>query len=111
MVVRPIDSESCSELKRWLKIPGHTELKSLPVTMTGIESARVTTVLSIKLTIIGTKSRSSKLGIGKMSTGRSSNHAFEPPDWRLLWRVAGALEEFAPAARSNRQSAAAQRGR
>ena len=39
------------------------------------------------------------------------NIAFEPTGWRYLRRAAGALEEFAPAARSNCRCAAAQRGR
>jgi len=41
----------------------------------------------------------------------TSNNAFEPSDWRQLWRAAGALREFAPAARSYRRLAAAQRER
>jgi len=41
----------------------------------------------------------------------SSNHAFEPADWRFLSRAAGTLGQFAPAARSGCRFAAAQRGR
>jgi len=39
------------------------------------------------------------------------NNAFEPADWRLLWRAAGTLREVAPAARCYRRFAAAQRER
>lgn len=41
----------------------------------------------------------------------SSNNAFGPPDRPQLRRVAGALGEFARAARTYRRRAAAQRGR
>jgi hypothetical protein len=39
------------------------------------------------------------------------NNVFEPPGLPDLWRAAGALREFAPAARSDCRIAAAQRGR
>jgi hypothetical protein len=39
------------------------------------------------------------------------NNAFEPSVRPPFWRAAGALREFAPAARSDRRRAAAQRGR
>jgi hypothetical protein len=43
--------------------------------------------------------------------GRSSNYAFEPAAGRQFRPVAGALRESAPAARTRRSFAAAQRER
>jgi hypothetical protein len=43
--------------------------------------------------------------------GHAPNNAFEPSGWPRFRRAAGALREFAPATRSDRPCAAAQRGR
>ena len=45
------------------------------------------------------------------TTTAPPNIAFEPSGWPLVWRAAGVVAEFAPAARSERRRAAAQRGR